>query len=167
MIKRAKEKLSERFDTKDLRKLSYFLNWNVDCPEPGEETCPIQEETWMGQPTYTEQLLKQMGMNDCKPVKTLMDAGNHLVKAAGNEMAVNQREYQSLVGSLMYLARPDIAFAVGTLARFSSKPNQTHWTAAKRALRYLKGTRDLGIIFCGYTSESACCLGRLGWGQGR
>ena len=50
-------------------------------------------------------------------------------------MSKQQTEsYQSLEGSLMYLAtctRPDIAYAVGTLARFSSKPNHTHWVAAK------------------------------------
>jgi len=59
----------------------------------------------------------------------------------------------------MYLAtctRPDIAYAVGTLARFSSKPNQTHWVAAKRVLRYLKGTANLGIIFSGGDEPRSC-----------
>ena len=52
----------------------------------------------------------------------------------------------------MYLAtctRPDIAYAVGTLARFCSKPNQSHWTAAKHVLRYLRGTSNFGILFGG------------------
>ncbi len=52
----------------------------------------------------------------------------------------------------MYLAtctRPDIAYAVGTLSRFSSSPNQTHWVPVKRVLRYLKGTSEFGIIFRG------------------
>ena len=65
---------------------------------------------------------------------------------------MDQQSYQSHVGSLMHLAtctRPDIAYAVGTLARFCSKPNQSHWTAAKRVLRYLKGTSNFGILFRG------------------
>ena len=89
-------------------------------------------------------------MSDCKPVKMPVNPGSHLVKASSDEEAVDQQSYQSLVGSLMYLAtctRPDLEYAIGNLARFSSKPNGSHWTAAKRVLRYLRGTPDLGIAF--------------------
>ena len=71
------------------------------------------------------------------------------MKANEDEEALDQPLYQSVVGSLMYLAtctRPDIAYAVGMLARFSSKPNQSHWTAAKR---YLRGTVNFGILYRG------------------
>ena len=74
------------------------------------------------------------------------------MKANEDEEALDQPLYQSVVGSLMYLAtctRPDIAYAVGMLARFSSKPNQSHWTAAKRVLRYLRGTVNFGILYRG------------------
>jgi hypothetical protein len=50
----------------------------------------------------------------------------------------------------MFLAiatRPDIIFAVVKLATYISRLGQTHWVAAKRILRYLKGTKDLGIIY--------------------
>jgi len=66
----------------------------------------------------------------------------------------------------MYLAtctRPDIAYAVGTLAKFSSKPNQTQWLAAKRVLQYLKGTSNLGIIFKGDEPESCKAYSDADW----
>ena len=138
-----KEELSSRFDIKDLGMLSYFLGMSIVQDQE-------KKETWIGQPTYAEKLLTKMGMSECKPVKTPADPANRLVKAAEDEQAVDQQLYQSLVGSLMYLAtctRPDIAYAVGMLARFSSKPNQTHWVAAKRVLRYLKGTTNFGLIY--------------------
>jgi hypothetical protein len=50
----------------------------------------------------------------------------------------------------MYLAngtRPDIAFAVNLLARFSSAPTLRHWKGIKHILRYLRGTEDLGLFF--------------------
>ncbi len=50
----------------------------------------------------------------------------------------------------MYLAngtRPDIAFAVNLLARFSSAPTKRHWNDIKQILRYLRGTQDLGLFF--------------------
>ena len=43
--------------------------------------------------------------------------------------------------------RPDIAYAIGNLAKFSSKPTNVHWMALKRVLRYLKGTVDFGIQY--------------------
>ena len=142
-MKKIKEELSSKVDIKDLGKLSYFLGMSI--VQNQEE-----KKTWIGQPAYTEKLLTKMGMSDCKPVKTPVDPGNRLVKAAEDEEALDQPLYQSVVGSLMYLStctRPDIAFAVGVLARFSSKPNRNHWVAAKRVLRYLKGTTNFGLFY--------------------
>ncbi len=136
-----KRELSSRIDIKDLGKLIHFLGVSVVQNDQG---------TWMGQPAYTERLLEKMKMSDCKPVQTPLNSGSQLVKTADNEEPLNQHLYQSLIGSLMYLAtstRPDIAYSVGVLARFSSRPNAAHWTAAKRVLRYLKGTLNLGIVF--------------------
>ncbi|CAM9633856.1 unnamed protein product, partial [Phaeothamnion confervicola] len=57
--------------------------------------------------------------------------------------------YRSIVGSLVYAAyvtHVDIANAVRILARFMSAPMAVHMAAAKRCLRYLAGTRSLGIV---------------------
>ncbi|XP_056842908.1 secreted RxLR effector protein 161-like [Raphanus sativus] len=50
----------------------------------------------------------------------------------------------------MYLAthtRPDICFAVNLLSRFSSCPTKRHWDGIKHVLRYLQGTKDLGLFY--------------------
>jgi hypothetical protein len=50
----------------------------------------------------------------------------------------------------MYLAnstRLDIAFAVNLLARHSAKPTKCHCIGVKTILRYLNGTRDLGLFY--------------------
>ena len=57
--------------------------------------------------------------------------------------------YPSLVGMMLYLSsnsRPDIAFAVNQAARFNHCPRLSHEVAIKRIARYLKGTRDRGLI---------------------
>ena len=115
---------------------------------------------WLGQPTYTENLLKKFGMQDCKPVGTPVDVGTKLEKATSEEESIDQQLYQSAVGSLMYLSvstRPDIAFAVGSLARFSTKPTKVHWTALKCVFRYLRGTINLGILYSQKGSQE--CVG--------
>ena len=50
--------------------------------------------------------------------------------------------YRQLVGKLLYLThtRPDLSFVVGLVARFMQNPRESHWKAAKRILRYVRGT---------------------------
>ena len=57
--------------------------------------------------------------------------------------------YQSLVGSLRYLTctRPDIAYSVGIVSRYMEDPKQSHWKAIKRILRYIQGTKSLGLFY--------------------
>ena len=58
--------------------------------------------------------------------------------------------YLAAIGALMYLAnctRPNIAFAVNLLARFSARPTKRHWNGVKHILQYLKGTEDLGLFY--------------------
>jgi hypothetical protein len=58
-------------------------------------------------------------------------------------------KYRQLVGSLIYLTttKPNISFVVGILSRFMQKPREGHWSAAKRVLKYSKGTQDFGLRY--------------------
>ena len=91
-------------------------------------------------------------------VRTPADINSKLLKASDESELVDQNLYQSAVGSLLYLStrtRPDIAFAVGNVARYCSKPTKTHWTAVKRIFRYLKGTTRLGLLYRSGTETDA------------
>ena len=66
------------------------------------------------------------------------------------EILGSEVPYHSAIGALMYLAnttRPDIAFAVNLLARYSSAPTRRHWNGIKHILRYLKGKTDMGLFY--------------------
>jgi hypothetical protein len=59
-------------------------------------------------------------------------------------------DYASLLGSLQYLAIatcPDIVYAMNRLAAYTANPSLQHYTAAKRVLRYVKGTKHYGITY--------------------
>jgi hypothetical protein len=63
------------------------------------------------------------------------------------EREVRSNPYHKLIGCLLYLSvcsRPDTSVAVSKLAVFVINPGQGHWLKAKRVLRYLKGTQDVG-----------------------
>ena len=58
--------------------------------------------------------------------------------------------YHEAVGLLMYAAlrtHPDIAFAMQTVLRFSTKPGPAHWEAVKRIFHYLKGSMELWLLY--------------------
>jgi len=50
----------------------------------------------------------------------------------------------------MSCTRPEIAFSVGMLRRFTSNPGKPHWEVVKRLMRYLKETLNLGLLYTGY-----------------
>ncbi|XP_028237005.1 chymomexicain-like [Glycine soja] len=73
----------------------------------------------------------------------------------GGCVAVSQLEYSRAVGSLMYAmisTRPDIAYVVAKLSRFTSNPSSHHWQAMNRVFKYLKGTIDYGLTYTGSPS---------------
>lgn len=61
---------------------------------------------------------------------------------------MEKHSYHAVLGCLLYLARhscPDICFDVSLLCRAAHDPALYHWTAAKRVLRYLRGTTGYGF----------------------
>ncbi|KAJ8774133.1 hypothetical protein K2173_009564 [Erythroxylum novogranatense] len=87
-------------------------------------------------------------MEKCKSVGTPMNQKEKLQKEDGAEPTDNAT-HRSLVGCLMYLTatRPDIQYTVSVLSRFLHCASELHMKAAKRVLRYLKGTSSYGIKF--------------------
>ena len=67
--------------------------------------------------------------------------------------------FKRLVGSLMYLivTRPNIMYGVSLISRFMESPKDSHWQASKTILRYVSGTKDLGIMYP--TSENFKLIG--------
>ena len=103
----------------------------------------------MSQSDYIDSILQRFNMTDCNPVVTPVDKGSHLqnTESAAYE---SEKTYQALIGSLTYAAmstRPDIGYITQYLSQANKNPTQRDWNAAKRVLRYLKGTKDLGIVF--------------------
>ena len=138
-----KKRISEKFDVKDMGKLHHFLGVKVI---QNTQTGDI----WIGQPNYTLELLVRFRMDESKPAETAVDTNSKLIKAEDQEGLCNKELYQSAIGSLLYLStrtRPDISYAVVNTARFCAQPSNTHWSAVKHIMRYLKGTLNLGLMF--------------------
>ncbi|CAM8995271.1 unnamed protein product [Rhodiola kirilowii] len=102
---------------------------------------------------YIEKVLKKYKYLDCHPMNTPFESSKHLFSNKG--APVSQHEYSRVIGSLMYVmtsTRPDIAFAVGKLSRYTSNPSEDHWKGVHRVLQYLKGTMNLGLVYSEFPS---------------
>ncbi|XP_019420639.1 PREDICTED: uncharacterized protein LOC109330816 [Lupinus angustifolius] len=77
-----------------------------------------------------------------------MDYNSKIHSTLGALLA-DPTSYRRLIGKLLYLThtRPDISFVVGCLSQFLSSPTSSHFQAATRTLKYLKGSPGQGIFF--------------------
>ncbi|XP_057843343.2 secreted RxLR effector protein 161-like [Cryptomeria japonica] len=87
-------------------------------------------------------------MDDCHPASTPMMIGCKLSKT-DDSPDVNQSEYRSMIGSLLYLtaSRPDLMQSVCMVSRFQSAPKQSHLIVVKRIFKYIQGTLDFGLRY--------------------
>ena len=91
---------------------------------------------------------------DWSPRQLPMAAGTRLTadgvqgQAKSPLLNVIKYPYRALIGGMNYVAcltRPDIAYTVNQLARYSNAPTIAHWIVAIDCLRYLKSTTTWGI----------------------
>ena len=139
LVTEFKNNMKEMFEMNELGLLTYFLGMEINQFKQGYFLC---------QKSFIIKLLNKFAMEKCNSVSTLMILGQKLTKE-DESPRTDGRIYRSLIGSLLYLTatRPDIVFAVNYLSRFMQNPSQFHFAAAKRVLRYLKGTLEYGIHF--------------------
>ena len=146
-----KSKLLTIFEGRDLGPASFFLGMDIQRDRQARTLS-------LGQSRLTRDLLDKYGMTECKPLSTPMSTATKLCKD-GEPLDTTAHGYSQLIGSLMYLSvctRPDIAQAVGALARYMAAPTTAHWQAAKSVLRYIAGTAGYGITFRSGNLEAYC-----------
>lgn len=110
----------------------------------------VDGSIFVGQQQYLGKVLERFHMERANSVT--IPADNHQSLGDYSDEGHESRNFpfREAVGSLLFIAnvsRPDIAYAVNSIAQFSEKPLKAHWNAVKRIFKYLKGTRDFGIIF--------------------
>ncbi|GJX62594.1 hypothetical protein Tco_0295494 [Tanacetum coccineum] len=88
------------------------------------------------QSRYIEKILKKFNREDCSQVSTPIPMDSVEMLMSNTRKPVDQLEYSRAIGCLMYAmtsTRPDIAYTVGRLSRFTSNPSRQHWHAITRA----------------------------------
>jgi hypothetical protein len=132
-------KLQADFAMKNLGSLTYFLGIQATRNTAGLH---------LRQSKYILDLLDRTQMTECRPYLAPCTSGSKMSKFDGEPLS-SPAEYRHIVGALQYvtLTRPDIAYSVNQLCQHMHAPTSVHLTAAKRVLRYLKGSIDFGLQY--------------------
>ncbi|MED6204122.1 hypothetical protein PIB30_116775 [Stylosanthes scabra] len=103
-------------------------------------------------------------MQNSNPMPTPMLSSTKLT-SQGNDYYEDPTSYRSLVGGLQYatLTHPEIAFSVNRVSQFMHQPQQQHWKALKRILRYLSGKARHGILFTKSTDFHLLAFSDADW----
>ena len=142
-----KGEIKKAFGIKDLGPLKNFLGVQF---ERNVET----HELWIHQEMFIDSLLAEYELTDCNAIKTPLDSDHPFGLPTDVHLPVTDltRIFQRIVGSLLFLqicSCPDISFAVLILSQHCASPEPCHLAAAKRVLRYLKGTRTYRLHYGG------------------
>nr|GEW43446.1 retrovirus-related Pol polyprotein from transposon TNT 1-94 [Tanacetum cinerariifolium] len=122
-------------------------------PDHPEKIHQSPSGIFINQAKYTLEILHKHGMDKGQSIGTPMVMKPKLdADLSGN--LVDQTDYRSKIGSLMYLtySRPDIVQAVCFCARYQSRPTKKHLKEVKRIFRYLRGTVNMGLWY----SKDSC-----------
>jgi hypothetical protein len=145
LLRRTIFALQREFTMKDLGPLHHFLGITI-------ERRP--DKLFLHQRTYTLDILYRAVMTDCKPCSTPVDLKAKLAADSGPPVQ-DPSQFRSIAGALQYLTftRPDISYAVQQVCLHMHDPRESHLTAMKRILRYLRGTPDYRLLRCSRSTD--------------
>jgi hypothetical protein len=122
-MSRFQEMMENEFHMSMMGELTFFV---------GIQVKQTKEGIFIHQAKYTKDLMKKFNMAELKPISTLMSTTTALDPDKNGE-AIDQREYMSMIDSLLYLTmtRPNIQFTVCLCARFKVSPHSSHRTVVQ------------------------------------
>lgn len=136
--------LGAKFKLKDLGRVRFLLGMEINY-EPEKMLC-------IPQTSYVERLLEKFGMAEARTVRSPQMQNEPTLKVEKEPALINDPKlpFREIVGSLQYLVhctRPDLANVVRTLGRYGGAYTKENFRLAQGTLRYLRGTKDLGLVY--------------------
>jgi hypothetical protein len=147
LVGRFAEDMSREFEMSMMGELQFFLGLQIKQSKEG---------TFVHQAQYTKDIVRKFKTEDSKAMATPMSMTTALDADEEGEY-VDQKEYQSMIGSLLYSTamRPNIQFSVCLCACFQASPRTSHRQAVKRIFRHLRHTPDFSLW---YSASSSLAL---------
>jgi hypothetical protein len=148
-ITSAKRAIGERFRMTDFDEAKFILGMDIVRNREAGTISLSQEQC-------TKEMLENYGMLDGASSKIPMVPTRYRdgeVASDQNKTALSPPEHETfraILGSVNFLCmrtRPDILFSVSVIVKQQTAPTQLHMKQLKRLLRYINGTRPMGITY--------------------
>jgi len=138
IVNEFKHYLSSCFHMKNLGPLRYFLGIEVARSPIGMYLC---------QRKYALDISSETCLMGVKPTTFPLEQ-NHKLSLAQDGSFSDPTRYRRLVGRLIYLGntRPELSYVIHILSQFMNDPQNAHWNAALRVVRYDKNSPGQGIL---------------------
>lgn len=158
LVDQKKKLFMDKWECHDLGEVKEFLRMKIT--RKGHSI-------FIDQTDYLEKVIQRFSMENAKLAPTPLPTGWQPTERTDKANPKLVREYQTIIGSLLYImigTRPDISYAVTTLAKFSANPTEEHLNKAKYVIRYLLGTRKYALEFNGYSGKGLSAYTDSDWG---
>ncbi|GJU69749.1 ribonuclease H-like domain-containing protein [Tanacetum coccineum] len=154
LLQRIIASLHAEFSMTDLGPLNYFLGVSVTRNTSG---------MFLSQQKYATEVLERAGMLTCNTCRTPIDMDSKL--AAAGDPVFDPTLYHRLAGALQYLTFtwPDISYSVQQVCLFMHDPRETHFSALKRILWYVRGTLTSGLQLYSSTTSFLVAYSDADW----
>lgn len=146
LLEQLRQRFSLTVDTEPSIFLGIEIAYNVS-----ERTCRLSQRAYM------LKVLDLFNMTNANPTRL---PGGHRQELPRAEPGATVDGYPELVGSILYMlnTKPEVAYAAKEAARHMQYQDQRHWRAAKRILRYVKGSIDEALVLKGLDSPADLIL---------
>ena len=150
MLESVKTSLKNSFSMKDLGEAAYILGIKIYRDRS-------KRLIGLSQSTYLDKVLERFGMEEAKKGFLPMSHGINLSKTqcpatTDERERMKKIKYASAIGSIMYAmicTRPDVSYALSVTSRYQADYGESHWTAVKNILKYLRRTKDMFLVYGG------------------
>src|SRR5258705_6915469 len=159
LLMEKKDAFMKKWECRDLGHISEYLKMQIVRDRK-------MKKLVVDQISYARKVIERFGQQNAKPTNTPLPVG-YIPKANEGVVEPKQRTYyQSIIGSLLYLAlgtRPDIAHAVILMSQFMVNPSEDHIQKSLHIVRYINMHINAKIIYDGQNQEGFIAYADADW----
>ena len=132
----------------------------------GLQICQLDSSIFLSQSKYAKNLVKKFELESASSVRTPMSPNVKLIVDLLGK-SVDSSLYRSMIGSFLYLtaSKPDISYSVGMCTRYQANLKQSHMTALKRVIKYVKITAGFGVWYIKDTNDILAGYSDVDWAE--
>ena len=131
--------MQAKFEMSKIEELTHFLGLQIRQQD---------SDIFLSQSKYAKNPVKKFGLESINSVRTPMSPNVKLTMDLLGK-SVDSSLYRSMIGSLLYFtaSRSDISYSVGVCARYQANPKESHMTALKMIIKYVKTTAEFDVWY--------------------